>query len=475
MKKIYLLIFFLAMILSSHSQEIWGPPFPLTDSLTDNVNPTLSILPGDIIQPDSVFMLWERSSDTITTAIYARNLKTMGTPFLAAGQVNSHFKHPRVFRRGYSGDTLFLFSYETDMNGNWDLYYSILMKNETTLGPFPFIRSALNEKNLNFGDPQSFSWEKEGIIYVKATYSDTTELAAGNCANPVISGENYVAYEFPTGGAVGAFFSKYNLLTHLWDGPYPMDIYGTNSHLTFGNDSYGSPFSSYVFWQHKDGTYWQIKGFDADAIMFCSFNNFPGCNNMTPSFCDIEMITDGFPLTIPFSTFASDFSGNMEVYVNPSSADTTYENISVYPGEDRHPQLFNNVHFTGRGIDNQLFDIWESNHGGHWQLWTTRMDILSGVASLKDNRGGWMTIVPNPFTEKTRIEFFTKETGSQQVDIFDLEGNKIRSLESTPKGNGVQSVSWDGKDAGGVKVPAGVYLCSVKTGGSVLHRNIILY
>jgi hypothetical protein len=473
MKKIYLLIFFLAMVICGHSQEIWGPPYPLTDSLTDNVNPTLSILPGDFIQPDTVFMLWERSTDTITTAIYARNLKTMGTSFLAAGQVNAHFKHPRVFRRGYGGDTLFLFSYETDMNGNWDIYYSILMKNETTLGPFPFIRSAMNEKSLNFGDPLTFSWEKDGTIFVKGAYSDTIELAAENSANPVISGENYVAYEFPTGGAIGAFFSKYNLQTHLWDGPYPMDIFGTNSHLTFGNDSYGSRSSSYVYWQHKDGTYWQIKGFDAEAIRFCSFNNFPGCNNLTPSFCDIEAITDGFPLTIPFSTFASDFTGDMEIYVNPSSADTTYENISVYPGEDRHPQLFNNVHWTGRGIDNQIFDIWESNHGGHWQLWATGMDILSGTTSLKDNPGGWMTIVPNPFTEKTRIEFVTKEPGSHQVDIFDLGGNKIKSLQSMTNGTGPHWAWWDGKDASGLPVPAGTYLGSVKTRNTVIQCKII--
>jgi len=472
MKNLYLLILFTLLVISGQSQETWGPPYPLTDSLTDNVNATLSIVPGEIIQPDTLYMLWERSSDTLSTAIYARNLTTMGGPFVVAAQLNAHFKHPRVFRRG-TGDTLFYFSYETDMNGNWDIYYSVLMKDASVLGPFPFIRSPQNEKNLNFGDPQSFSWEKEGKVYARNDISDTVLLGSDSCMNPVQGSINYVGYEMYTGTNRGVFYNNFNFTTNLWSQTYPLDVYGMNSHLTFGNDSYGVYYHQYILWQHKDSAYWLIKCFDPDFTTYRSFNNFPGCNNVSPSFCSINFITDrADPVLIAYATFASDVTGNMEIYVNNRSIDTVYSNISAYPGNDAHPQLFNNFHHYGWGLDNHLFDIWESYHGGHWQLWATNMDILTGENNLK-NPAVSIICSPNPFTDLTHIEYFNKEEGLKSLIIYDLNGKRIISLNDASEGNGKYSASWNGKDDSGNPVPSGIYICAVNTGKTVSHCKII--
>lgn len=473
MKRFYMLIFIMVFVVKAQSQGSWGPPFPLTDSLTYNVNATLSIVPGEMIQPDTLYMLWERSSDSLSTGIYARNLTTMAGPFMVAAQINAHFKHPRVFRRG-TGDTLFYFSYETDMNGNWDLYYSILMKNEMALGPFPFIRSGLNERSLHFGDVLTFSWEKEGKIFVKGAWSDTIRLASDSCSNPVQSGEDYVAYEMATGPDLGVFYSSYNYTSHLWTGPFPLDVYGLNNHLSFGNDSYGTQLSSYIFWQHKNGPYWVVKGFNLSDDKYCSFNNFTGCNNMSPSFCNIFMIIDhAEPLLIPYSTFASDVNGNLEIYVNTVLYDTVYSNLSVYGGIDTHPQLFDNFHRHGSGFDNQLFDIWESYRGGHWQLWATILDILTGEDVLKGNSNRMIKCSPNPFKDETRIEYFSGKKGLVTIDIYDLPGRKIKTLNTVSEGQGMHSVTWDGKDDAGTAVPAGIYVCILKTGDKVFYCKII--
>lgn len=476
MKKLYILIILLEVAANAQSQDTWGdtwgPPYPLTDSLTDNVNATLSILPQEFWQPDTLYMLWERSSDTLSTGIYARNLTTMAGSFMVAAQQNVHFKHPRVFRRG-TGDTLFYFSYETDMNGNWDLYYSILMKNEVALGPFPLITSSLNERNLNWGSAQTFSWEREGSIYVKSVDGDTVFLVSDSCANPVQSSVSYIGFEMATGSDLGAFFSKYNSDTHLWSGPFPVDVAGTNTHLTFGNDSYGTIWTPYIFWQHKNGPYWEIKGFDIPNTQYCAFNNFPGCNNMSPSYCTILIPTDqGYLDNVHFFTFTSDANGNMEVYVNTVVSGTTYTNMSEYSGIDTHPQLFNNFHVSYGGWDNQLFDIWESYRGGHWQLWATKMDFLTGEENLK-NEVARLKCSPNPFTNETRIEYFTEEAGSLTIAIYDLQGKEIKTLTSASDGNGKHSVTWDGNDATGTRVPSGIYVCVVKTGDSVLRCKII--
>jgi hypothetical protein len=471
MKSLYMLLFFLVFSASTESQNTWGPPYPLTDSLTDNVNATLSILPGEMFQPDTLYMLWERSSDPFSTGIYARNLTTMAGPFMVAAQLNVHFKHPRVFRRG-TGDTLFYFSYESDMNGNWDLFYSIFMKNEVALGPFPFILSSLNERSLNWGSSMFFSWEKEGNIYAKGFFSDTAHLAGDSCHNPVPLSDAIVAYEMAVGTETGAFYSKYDNILHAWIGPLPVDITGTNNHLSFGNDSYA--VGSILFWQHNNGTFWTIKGFDPSFLTYYSFNNFPGCNNISPSYCYINMITDKtFPPYMHFSTFSSDVTGNMEIYVNNIMGDTNYSNLSGYSGNDTHPQLFNNFHISPSGLDNQLFDIWESYRSGHWQLWATNLDILTGENTLKGPSAGLIQASPNPFTSETHIRYLSGETGPVTFDIYDLRGKKIKSLDTHPEGIWKNRVTWDGTGAAGAPVPAGIYLCAVKTGSSVLHCKII--
>ena len=473
MKAYYFLSILLILSIDVRSQDTWGPPFPLTDSLTDNVNATLSIVPGEFIQPDTVYMLWERSSDPSSTGIYARNLITMANPIMIAALPNVHFRHPRVFARG-SGDTLFYFSYETDMNGNWDLYYSAFMKGEFALGPFPFIHSMLNERSLNWGNPTIFSWEKEGNIYVKEFFSDTVRLASDSCYNPVHSGQGYIAYEMTLGPETGVFFSKYEYITNLWTGPFPIDIYGTNTHLSFGNDSYGVNLSSYIFWQHKNGPFWIIKGFDLSSLEYLSFNNFTGCNNNAPSFCKIDMITDNvYQPFIHYSTFASDVTGNMEIYVNNVLGDTIYSNISENSGTETHPQLFNNFHPYYLGFDNQLFDIWESYRGGHWQLWAATRDILTGELKEKGQATQMMTCSPNPFTDETRIGFITEQDVSVSIDIHDLTGKIIRTMNSVPAGHGKHSVTWDGKYVTGKTVPAGIYFCTVTTGATTLRCKII--
>lgn len=475
MKKLYILIILLGVAANAQSQDTWGdtwgPPYPLTDSLTDNVNATLSILPQEVWQPDTLYMLWERSSDPFSTGIYARNLTTMAGPFMVAAQLNVHFKHPRVFRRG-TGDTLFYFSYETDMNGNWDLYYSILMKNEVALGPYPFIQSSLNERTLNWGNSMFFTWEKEGNIYAKEFFSDTVHLAGDSCHNPISLSSAIVAYEMALGTEIGAFFSIYDDIGHNWTGPFPIDISGTNTHLTFGNDSYGAG-GSILFWQNNNGTFWTIKGFDPNFITYYSFNNFPGCNNISPSYCYVNITTyQTFPAFCTFSTFASDVTGNMEIYVNNVLGDTIYSNLSGYSGIDAHPQLFNNFNTLFGALDNQLFDIWESYRGGHWQLWATKMDFLTGEGNLK-NQFARMKCSPNPFTDLTRIEYFIREEGSTCFTIFDLNGKKIVNMNSTSEGNGKHSVTWNGRDGSGALVPAGIYVCALNTGNTVSRCKII--
>jgi len=65
---------------------------------------------------------------------------------------------------------------------------------------------------------------------------------------------------------------------------------------------------------------------------------------------------------------------------------------------------------------------------------------------------------PNPFNPVTTISFDLNEyqTGTVEIDIFNMKGQKIRTFQIDP--SITQSVTWNGKDMNGKSLSSGVYL-----------------
>src|SRR5262249_11490237 len=66
---------------------------------------------------------------------------------------------------------------------------------------------------------------------------------------------------------------------------------------------------------------------------------------------------------------------------------------------------------------------------------------------------------PNPFAGTTRLDLALAAPGPVRLEVLDLGGRRVRSLESghvLPAGP--HEWTWDGRDAAGRPVPAGVYL-----------------
>ncbi|NSW79792.1 MAG: hypothetical protein HPY54_12240 [Chthonomonadetes bacterium] len=61
------------------------------------------------------------------------------------------------------------------------------------------------------------------------------------------------------------------------------------------------------------------------------------------------------------------------------------------------------------------------------------------------------------------IQFALSADAQVQVEVLSASGEPVRILQNgTPSRAGIQSVSWDGRDMGGVAVPAGAYLLRVR-------------
>jgi hypothetical protein len=80
---------------------------------------------------------------------------------------------------------------------------------------------------------------------------------------------------------------------------------------------------------------------------------------------------------------------------------------------------------------------------------------------------------PNPFNNSTTIEFELAESKQVTVDIYDFNGNHIKSVANSFYSKGKYTINWDASSENGIKVASGIYFCVLKANNQQLSRKMI--
>ncbi len=91
----------------------------------------------------------------------------------------------------------------------------------------------------------------------------------------------------------------------------------------------------------------------------------------------------------------------------------------------------------------------------------------AGVIALNQNR-------PNPFNPETWITYHLRAPSDTRLVVYDAAGRRIRSLVDGWQPAGAGSVAWDGRDALGRPVSAGVYFYRLDTSQRSIGRQMVL-
>jgi len=79
---------------------------------------------------------------------------------------------------------------------------------------------------------------------------------------------------------------------------------------------------------------------------------------------------------------------------------------------------------------------------------------------------------PNPCAGSINVCFTGTEGVTAELAVFDLSGRLIRSLGCFPLDGSLQNAVWNGFDDSGGRVPAGVYICRLRTSSEVATRKV---
>ncbi len=105
--------------------------------------------------------------------------------------------------------------------------------------------------------------------------------------------------------------------------------------------------------------------------------------------------------------------------------------------------------------------------------------VTTGVASRTDETSLPTDFVllqnfPNPFNPETRITFQLSRSGYAELAVFNLMGERVRTLVAAPMSAGAHSVQWDGRDERGERLASGAYVYRLKAGGFEQSKTMLL-
>ncbi len=83
-------------------------------------------------------------------------------------------------------------------------------------------------------------------------------------------------------------------------------------------------------------------------------------------------------------------------------------------------------------------------------------------------------IYPNPFNPATNIQLVVGRAGLVSVDIFSVNGARVRSLLNEERATGTFVLRWNGRGDDGNLVPSGAYFCRVRNGGVTDTQPLLL-
>ncbi len=81
---------------------------------------------------------------------------------------------------------------------------------------------------------------------------------------------------------------------------------------------------------------------------------------------------------------------------------------------------------------------------------------------------------PNPFNPTTTIPYSLPERSRAAIEIFNVLGQRVRTLVNETQAAGSYRIVWDGRTDAGTELATGIYLCRLQAGSHIQARKMLL-
>jgi len=81
---------------------------------------------------------------------------------------------------------------------------------------------------------------------------------------------------------------------------------------------------------------------------------------------------------------------------------------------------------------------------------------------------------PNPFSNSTTFEIFINKPSEIIIEIFNINGQLVKSISKVNVLSGLHTYKWDGRNSNGVELENGIYFYRLKAGKNVIRKKMVL-
>lgn len=251
-------------------------------------------------------------------------------------------------------------------------------------------------------------------------------------------------YTYDPGG------NQISLLTQLWSGSW-VDLTSTNS--TYDANNHLTQSITQLLFPGPATTTAKINNtYDVDGKLTISRDSSWG----------------GFPVPSLAGVSADTFK-----YTGNNNTQTVHNIVLPTPSLSR-----SNYAYDANG--NRIEDVSQDWSGSAWVNDRRTANVFqAGLAVKIQNVDLPKTFdisqnYPNPFNPSTTIRYSLQRTSQVEIAVFNLLGEKVRTLEEGEQRPGEYLTTWDGTDQQGKSVASGVYFYRIKAGDFTDTRKMVL-
>jgi len=193
-------------------------------------------------------------------------------------------------------------------------------------------------------------------------------------------------------------------------------------------------------------------------------------------------IWQGIASTVNYSD--SNITGNPLFYGGDDITNPAYYGLSEYS-----PCINSGTPDT-LGLFLPSYDL-----AGNWRVWDGRIDMgcyeygSLPYVGIDDPltpalQNGFLSAYPNPFTAFTNLKVILPSklddsmprVSTASIAIYNIKGQKVKSISLDPNKTIEQYTYWDGRDAGGKKCSSGIYFLNLSVDGKrCLNKKVTLF
>lgn len=201
-------------------------------------------------------------------------------------------------------------------------------------------------------------------------------------------------------------------------------------------------------------------------------NHTPYFNYIFPQQDSIRIVLDD---TIKFLASAHDIDDDSLNYKWKIDGVSVSDSIIHLPGQGQfHAMNFAPTRVGNYSVMLSVCDFTDTTR----RIWQVMVSPITGINEATSGKLPQNAVLhqshPNPFNSTTMIRYDLPVSSYVIVEIYNLLGQKIRTVEAQWKLAGRHQINWDGKNDAGVDVSNAVYVYQMTAGHFKETRKVIL-